>query len=104
MTTEGIRPFSCGTQYGDWTESNCTTCTKARPNATTFEELTCEIERALSEAYVTDGRIPLPVADQMGHGDGRYVWPCMAHDPPFKNVRADGTVDPSVKRPEPLNA
>lgn len=95
---ESVVPFSNGSQFGDWQESNCASCTKGRLAATSFDQLVCEIDRALAEAYVGEGRIPLAIWDRMGHDDGRYVWPCREHDPPFKNVRPDGSVDPSVKR------
>jgi hypothetical protein len=91
-----VRPFSNGSQYGDWTDSNCATCRKAAKDG---GPVACEIELALVTAYVGDGVIPLGVADRMGRDHGRYVWPCMEHDPPFVNVRADGTVDPAVPRP-----
>jgi hypothetical protein len=95
---DDIRPFSNGTQYADWYENNCRSCTKRAPDDGT--NVTCEIELALIEAYLDTGRIPLPIADRMGRSDGRYTWPCMEHDPPFINVRPDGTVDKSVPRPE----
>lgn len=96
--SETIRPFHSGSHFGDWCASNCSTCTKAPPEAD-YDSMPCEIEKALSLAYMTDGRIPLLIADRMGHGEGRYGWPCLAHDPPFRNVR-DGKVDQSVKRGE----
>lgn len=97
MSEETIRPFTCGSQFGDWTASNCSSCTKAAPPDATYDSMPCEIEKALTLAYLLDGRIPLPIADRMGHGGGRYGWPCLAHDPPFKNVK-DGIVDRSMKR------
>ncbi len=93
-----VRPFSCGSQFGDWSASNCGSCKKAAAPDVGYDDMPCEIEKALAWAYLTDGRIPLEIADRMGHGSGRYGWPCMEHDPPFVNVRSDGTVDQSVKR------
>lgn len=99
---EGVIPFSNGTQYLDWQESNCRSCRKAAASdVSQWDDMPCEIERELSLACALDGRIPLTIWNRMGHDNGRYVWPCMEHDPPFKNVRPDGEVDPAVKRPAP---
>jgi hypothetical protein len=98
--SDGVRPFYCGSQYADWQMANCDSCTKQAPPDVSLDEMPCEIERALSWACVDDGKIPLPIADRMGRADGRYNWPCREHDPPFVNVRADGSVDPTVKKPE----
>ena len=98
--SDTVIPFSNGTQYLDWSESNCRTCTKAAPpDVSRWEDMPCAIERALSEAVMADGRIPLAIWDQMGHDQDRYVWPCLAHSPPFKNVLPNGEVDPTVERP-----
>lgn len=89
---DDVRPFSSGSEYGDWTANNCGSCDKAAPEDGSWP--TCEIEAALVTAYVGEGTIPLPMYDRMGrHGA------CREHSPPFVNVRADGTVDPSVPRP-----
>lgn len=95
-----VSPFSCGTQYADWTEANCMTCDKGwRPD----RDSECDIEQALSFACIDDGTVPAEIADRMGRGEGRYNWPCREHQPPFVNVRPDGTVDPSVKQPGEAN-
>jgi hypothetical protein len=99
MADESVIPFYCGTQYGDWTMNNCDSCTKAAPPEASLDEMPCEIERALVWACLDDGRIPLPIADRMGRGGDRYTWPCREHDPPFMNVKPDGTVDRGVKKP-----
>jgi len=68
-----MRPFSCGSQYGDWTSANCERCTKA---AEGYAWPTCEIEAALCEAYCGDGEITDRIAARMGESKGRYNWPC----------------------------
>ncbi len=80
---ETIHPFSNGTQYMDWTTANCDTCRKQAPADASLDEMPCEIEAALVWASLDAGRVPLPIADRMGRGEGRYNWPCKEHDPPF---------------------
>jgi hypothetical protein len=99
MAEETVRPFGSGSQYADWTMNNCDTCTKAAPRDASLDEMPCQIEKALAWACVTDGMIPLPIANAMGHSNRRFTWPCLQHDPPFVNVRPDGTVDESVEKP-----
>ena len=68
-----VRPFSTGTQYLDWTLSNCEDCAKSGR---------CVLERALSDACIRDGTIAHSIAERMGYfahngADGfSYVWPC----------------------------
>lgn len=94
--TNDVQPFSNGSQFGDWTASNCASCERAASEDCNYDDMPCEIEKALTLAYLTSGRIPLEIADRMGHGNGRYGWPCLERTPPFKNVRPDGTVDRSI--------
>lgn len=81
--TEAVRPFSNGTQYADWSDSNCARCTKGvhRLNDETAWP-TCELEAALLEACFGDGEIPLATAQRIGmrENEGRYVWPCAEVD------------------------
>ncbi len=64
--TETARPFSCGSQYGDWTEANCGGCRKAADPDHPPAICPCEIEQALLEAYVGGGRVSLAIAGRMG--------------------------------------
>jgi hypothetical protein len=97
-----VRPFHCGTQYADWQESNCRTCRKAAPpDAADFADVPCRIELALIHAYLGDGDVTAEIADAMGLTANplAYGWRCGEHQPPFMNVKPDGTVDPKVKKP-----
>lgn len=88
--TPTVRPFSSGTQYLDWTCSNCDTCSKQAPPDAALDEMPCPIEAALAWAALDEGRVPLPLAERMGYTrhKGDYVWPCPEHDPPFINAPA----------------
>jgi hypothetical protein len=71
-----IRPFSCGTQYGDWYMSNCDRCKKgAREGQEGFK---CDIDEALFEAYFGDGTVSREIAERMGaiENEGAYTWKC----------------------------
>jgi hypothetical protein len=68
-----MRPFSCGTQFGDWEGANCCRCKKGAPDGSWA---TCPIQAALIEAYLGDGEISDEIADRMGRANGRYNWPC----------------------------
>lgn len=76
MSEETIRPFHCGTQAADWTEANCRRCARGAPDDGSWP--TCDIEAALVEAYVGDGRVSLPIAKRMGviEYSRHYGWPC----------------------------
>ena len=74
--SEPIRPFSNGTEYGDWQASNCERCKKAYfPDEA---ETICEIFYALDMASFLDGTISEDIARRMGFLDHpeSYVWPC----------------------------
>lgn len=84
MTDDRFRPFHCGTQFGDWTMSNCDRCKLgASPTAQSFDEIACDIERALAKAYMLDGTVSRRIADRMGaiEHDGHYTWMCGEWDP-----------------------
>lgn len=70
-----ITPFYCGTQYGDWTGSNCDRCKKAAP---LYGDSTCEIELALHIAYLSDGEVTEEIAKKMGYFDNedKEIWMC----------------------------
>lgn len=79
-------PFSNGTQYMDWQESNCCTCAKYRPDETD-EEKCCPIEYALSFAAIDDGSVTDEIARRMGYKPGPpfyYVWECTEREPKYK--------------------
>ena len=75
-----IIPFSCGTQYMDWSESNCNRCTKGVHHLNDDAAWpTCELEVALLTACFGDGAIDERTAQRIGVTDqteGHYTWPC----------------------------
>lgn len=72
--TKSIYPFSNGTQYEDWSSSNCERCTKGYHN--NGEKMACDIENALLVACFGDGSIAPEIRDRMTVQKERYVWPC----------------------------
>ena len=79
-----IRPFSNGSQYEAWCNSNCDRCTKGlhllQPEGSWP---TCDIEGALIEAYVDDGNVTPEIAGRMGYYDVEqpaYGWKCREYD------------------------
>lgn len=79
-----VRPFSCGTQFGDWSESNCRRCKKNCDLVPVGEPPPCDIEAALLAAYVGDGMVTAEIARRMGmteENEGCYVWPCGEWEP-----------------------
>lgn len=75
--TERIRPFSNGTQYGDWTSVNCERCAKGANYTVGPDEWPgCEIEAALIEGYIGDGTVSSEIAERMHYQPGKYVWQC----------------------------
>jgi hypothetical protein len=77
MSKERVRPFSNGSQFGDWCASNCERCTKATAEQEPHE--LCEIAKALGEAYWDDGSVSKEIGDRMGYKDESppaYVWQC----------------------------
>jgi hypothetical protein len=75
-----IRIFSNGSQYADWSESNCSRCVKGAVNCLRDDEWpTCPIEGALLEGYCGNGTVSEEMARRAGYDGnlcGRYVWPC----------------------------
>ena len=75
-----VRPFSNGTEFEDWLASNCNDCRKSvdaigKPG----DWPTCEIEGALTYAYLGDGTVDQAIADRMGF-DKSLVWRCTELD------------------------
>lgn len=77
MAENKFRPFSNGTQYMDWTNANCNRCKKS---ALLNSEggYNCVIEKALLEAYLTDGEVEEQIANRMGYllNQGKDNWMC----------------------------
>jgi len=74
-----IRPFSCGTQYLDWSASNCVTCKKSG-----MAPPQCDIERALISGCFGDGTVTESIAKRMGWVKGpafHYIWECPEREP-----------------------
>ncbi|MBK8990137.1 MAG: hypothetical protein IPM39_29420 [Chloroflexi bacterium] len=74
-----VRPFSNGSQYGDWLAMNCMECAKGIDNVSTPGTWpTCEIEAALTLAYASDGYVEPDIATRMDHNgpERLYVWRC----------------------------
>ncbi len=68
-----IHIFSNGSQFNDWSASNCLRCTKWSG----WDELpTCDIDMALGEAYLGDGTVSQEIATRAGYDPDKYVWPC----------------------------
>ncbi len=73
-----VRPFPCGSQYGDWTDANCRRCRKGADVENPPARCGCDIEQALLEACFGDGDVTTEVAERMGRkpSEDRYNWPC----------------------------
>lgn len=80
MGDEQVRPFSNGSQYGDWRDRNCYRCTKS------YERMEpkpkdgmgpCAIDNAVGLAYIGSGSVTPEIAKRMGfEGGGVYGWDC----------------------------
>lgn len=71
---EGVRPFSNGTEFSDWTERNCDRCVRRGPSDTGSE---CRLERALAVAYFGSGEVTVDVARLINRaGDDRESFVC----------------------------
>jgi len=77
------RPFSSGSQYDDWTSSNCDRCTKGYHLQPDGEWPNCKIEGALLKAYFGSGEIDDEIAELMGYNSVEqpaYGWKCNEYD------------------------
>jgi hypothetical protein len=81
MTTR-IQPFSNGSDFADWTESNCEQCIVGDGD--------CALGQALGLAYLTDGKIARHAAVLIGC-DGIWPKPCTLrhHKNDASKTRAD---------------
>lgn len=73
-----VNPFYCGTQYGDWTESNCDRCKKSVLSNFLNAAPLCEIELALCIALISDSEVTQEIANRMGYTDNqdKDIWKC----------------------------
>lgn len=90
-----VRPFSCGSQYGDWRDRNCWRCVKSyektepRPNDGMGP---CEMDNALGLAYLGTGRVSKEIAKRIGykHEDSFYGWDCPERELAAKPKATEG--------------
>lgn len=70
------RPFSCGSQYADWTSRNCGSCKKGFDDR--YFKFKCDYEFALGFSFMGDGTISEEVARAIGYLDNIncYIWEC----------------------------
>jgi hypothetical protein len=80
---ERFHPFSNGSQFMDWQESNCCRCKKynVQPDTGLEREGDCTIMDALGLASITDGSVDESTARRMGYLEGNkeagdYIWMC----------------------------
>ena len=87
-------PFYCGSQYGDWLESNCYRCRRLQHRRWDQDywndpvEPRCEIEEALSRCAIT-GEVPYYILRAIHFQENRehYVWPCPEWRPDTDTVK-----------------
>ena len=74
--TEKYRPFSTGSQYGDWSGRNCDSCKKGFNRKK--DVFRCEWEMVLCRAYIYDGQVTEEVAKAIGYfgNEECYIWEC----------------------------
>lgn len=79
-TTEQVRPFSCGSQYGDWRMRNCDRCAKSYDNQVPEPKNglgPCEIDNAIGMAYIGSGSVTPEIGRRMGYENAlEYSWEC----------------------------
>lgn len=72
-----VSPFSCGSQWVDWQNSNCCQCSRVDWTDPNDPKTECNLFDALSYASVDDGRISPELAARLGVDPKHYVWPCL---------------------------
>ena len=83
---EHVRPFSCGSQYGDWRDRNCFRCVKSYEHAEPKPKDgmgPCVIDNAVGIAYIGSGSVTPEIAKRMGYtgeNEGAYGWDCPERD------------------------
>lgn len=76
MTTEKtFSPFHSGSQYADWTCSNCDHCKKYNYED---HDKSCDIDQALLFACMDDGKVTMDIAKRMNaiKYKDHFNWPC----------------------------
>jgi hypothetical protein len=82
VSEKRYRPFSNGSQWYDWQDSNCFRCKRVDVSDPDRPVSTCPILEALNRACVDDGTVSEEIARRMGYLDARkdggipYGWPC----------------------------
>lgn len=69
-----VWPFSCGTQRAEWIARNCCDCTKY--DGDDIRRSACDIDKALGEAFMTNGSVSEEIARRMGYSEGLNMWVC----------------------------
>lgn len=74
--SEKFYPFSNGSQYNDWQDSNCERCKKFDQDQA--DPSKCEIDFEIGKAYLGDGSVSKDIANRIGFFDHQrsYVWKC----------------------------
>lgn len=62
-------PFSNGTEFMCWQIINCYKCKKYENSSTKIEEAGCKLAFSLDYAFISDGKIDLDIAEQIGIGE-----------------------------------
>jgi hypothetical protein len=102
-----MRPFYCGTQYADWETWNCENCRKQGRYADadkTDWRWSCELQRALGEAYLGDGSVSEDVARSIGYigNEARHNWECPEATPIIPRAEWAERLRPPPTRLAPL--
>ena len=84
-----IQPFSTGSEFGSWESHNCNNCWKWSGHREFVERHHCQIDKALGEAYLGDGKISASIARRMGHGV-TYDCPEREQQPPRRRRKKPG--------------
>ena len=75
-----VRPFSNGSQYGDWRMRNCDHCAKSWDNMKPQSDDgkgPCEIDNAIGTAYIGSGSVDESIGKRMGYENPLYYsWEC----------------------------
>ena len=66
-------PFSNGMEFAGWVKNNCSVCAKSYDNDA--RKWRCDIERALGEAYLGNGTMPIALA-RRAELDGLHAGDC----------------------------
>lgn len=105
MNEIAIHPFSNGSQFMDWLDSNCCNCAKysfasdpatGKTREPLDEDQVCQIELALHEACYGDGTVSPDMAGRMGYSTPvKYGWRCGELEPTEDAMRQYPEVFPA---------